>query len=335
MADLKSLYFKIREPIRLNPLVAAGIYAAQSLRYSNFGDFRSRVIRARKQAGPGQGLALCCRIRDEARYLHEFVEYYLAAGVDHFFFYEKLSIDNFRQVLAPYIGQGLVTLFADWPHIPVSPAVEQDCVLRSIGRFKWVGFIDADEFVVIKDGRAIGEFLSEYLQYPAVALHWYMYGSNGHKIRPVGPVIAEYSRRQPLPNRHVKCFVQPECAAKYRNSHSWFYLRLRRAVNELSKPVNGSTSKPPTAERAWINHYHHKSDQDYFEKAAQKSVVDAVGMKFGNRTLERHKDSEVNSNTVSDDAALAYYLERCRILTRDPILAVAANPAAGFRRNIS
>jgi hypothetical protein len=323
MVDLKSLYFKLREPARLNPHVSMAIYLAESLRYSNFGDFRRRVVVARGSAPQGSGVALCCRIRDEARYLTEFVEYYLAAGVDHFFFYEKLSLDDFAQVLAPYIRRGQVTLCADWPHVPVSPAAEQDCILKCIGRFKWVGFIDADEFVVVKDGRSIEEFLSGYLGYPAVALHWRMFGSNGHKTRPAGPVIGEYTRRESLPNRHVKCFVQPEQAARYRNSHSWFYLGMRCAVNELKRAVIGSISQPPTAEHAWINHYHHKSDQDYFEKAARKSVLDTAGIKFKNRTLERHTDSEAHSNDVKDETALTYYLKRCRTLARQPILAEA------------
>jgi hypothetical protein len=320
MAALKSLYFKLREPVRLNPHVSTAVYLAESLCYSNFGAFRRRVVMARKNAPKGKGVALCCRIRDEARYLAEFVEYYLAAGVDHFFFYEKLSLDGFAAVLQPYIERGLVTLFADWPHVPVSPAAEHDCVLRSVGRFEWVGFVDADEFVVIKDGRGIGEFLSGYPSSPAVALHWYMYGSNGHKSTPPGPVIAEYTRRGPLPNRHVKCFVRPEWAAKSRTPHSWFYLRMRRAVNELNASVTGSISLPPTAEHAWINHYFHKSDEDFFEKAARNSIQDAAGMKFKNRTFERHLDAEAKNNAVVDSAAMTYYLKRCKALARQPLL---------------
>jgi hypothetical protein len=184
--------------------------------------------------------------------------------------------------------------------------------------------MDADEFVVIKDGRGIGDWLSAYTQHPAVALHWRMYGSSGHKDRPPGPVIAEYVRRHASPNRHVKCFVQPEFAAGYGNSHSWFYMGMRYAVNERGIAVLGSTSQFPTDGTAWINHYHHKSDQDYFEKAARKSVADKGGMKFKNRTLERHVAYEVDSNAVWDNSALNYYIERCRIEAREPMVALAA-----------
>jgi hypothetical protein len=193
-----------------------------------------------------------------------------------------------------------------------------------VGRFEWIGFIDADEFVVIGDGRSIGGFLADFQDHPAVALHWYMFGSNGHRLRPEGPVIAKYTRREPLPNRHVKCFVRPECVAEYRNSHSWYYRGMRCAVNEAGQGVRGSFAAP-TADRAWINHYHHKSDQDYFEKAARKSVLDKVGMTFETRTQQRHSDGESKANAVVDECALRYYLARCRALSIDCDLVMAGS----------
>jgi hypothetical protein len=60
----------------------------------------------------------------------------------------------------------------DWPHFPMSPAAEHHAILRSLGTYEWVGMIDADEFVVIKDHRSIPEFLKDFKAYPGVALHW-------------------------------------------------------------------------------------------------------------------------------------------------------------------
>ncbi len=317
------MYFGIREAIRLNPAVGSAIYLAQSLRFSNSGSFRRRIVEAAKTSPRGEGVALCCRIRDEARYLDEFIQYYLAAGIRHFFFYEKLSQDDYLRVLGPYVEQGVATLFSDWPYVPVSPSAEEHCALDCVGKFAWIGFIDADEFVVVRDGRSIPEFLADFPGDPAVALHWYMFGSNGHRLRPQGPVISEYTRREPQPNRHVKCFVRPESLAGYRNSHSWYYRGMRCAVNEFRCGVRGSFALPATAERAWINHYHHKSDQDYFEKAARKSVLDKLGMTFQNRSISRHTDGESKANAVVDDCAVQYYLARCRALSFECSLLVA------------
>lgn len=320
MKSLKSAYFSMRERVRFNRFVSMGLYLSQSAIHSNFGSFRRRARALREAGAEPRGVALCCRIRDEARYLEEWIEYYLAAGIEHFFFYEKLSQDDYRSVLKPYVERGQVTLLDDWPHTPVSPAAEQDCILRSIGRFEWVGFVDADEFVVIADNRSIGEFLSQFGGQAGVALHWRMFGSNGHVLRPSGPVIAEYTSRAAGANHHIKCFVRPEGVANYRNSHSWYYQRMRHAVTERGRKVWGSFSAPPTAEIAWINHYHHKSDQDYFEKAARKSVLDVVGMRFETRSMSRHAGSQQIENQVFDDCALRYYAARCHALSREPLL---------------
>jgi hypothetical protein len=306
--------------------VTRAIYFGQSLVFSNVGSFRRQVLRAsRHRTGKPRGVALCCRIRDEGYYLEEWIEYYLAAGVEHFFFYEKLSRDNYRNVLKPYLDRGVVTLLDNWPHVPVSPAAEHDCILRAVGRFEWVGFIDADEFVVIRDNSSIDEFLSQYRTQAGVALHWYMFGSNGHTRRPSGAVTTQYTRRAEVPNRHVKCFVRPEGVAKCRNSHSWYYRWMRHAVTERGRSVSGSTHVPPSADWAWINHYHHKSDQDYFEKAARKSVLDAVGIRFDTRSRERHLCNQGKDNAVFDDCAVQYYAARCRTLSITPRLCCQKN----------
>ena len=202
--------------------------------------------------------------------------------------------------------------------MPVSPAADHDCILRAIGQFEWVGFIDADEFVVIRDNRSIGEFLSHYPGEVAVALHWYMFGSNGHKERPPGPVISEYVRREVSANMHVKCFVRPDSVAQLRNSHSWYYRGMRCAVDENGRGVRGSVSLPPTAQKAWINHYHHKSEQDYFEKAARKSVLDTVGIRYDTRTAERLASGAAKANVFFDDCAAKYYAARCLKLGIEP-----------------
>jgi hypothetical protein len=273
------------------------------------------VADAGKAGQSGKGVALCVRIRDEAPNLREFVEYYLAAGVSHLFFYEAKSEDDFHTVLDPFIRKGVVTLIEDWPYIPISPAAEHDCVLRCVGRYAWMGCIDADEFVVIKSNSTIDKYLEKYsMRYPAVALHWRQYGSDGHKTRPSGPVIAEYTRRSAKNSRHVKVFIRPEQVVSYRNSHSWYYCGLfSTAVNENRQSVFGSISNSPTAEEAWINHYYHKSNAEYIAKGKRKSILDPVGIKFNSRTPDRGKDYELNANEVVDLSALAYHRALCKL----------------------
>lgn len=325
------VYWTIREKIRLNPLVSKSIYIAQStMKLFSGREFASKVKVAAKKAGASEGVALCVRIRDEAADLREFVEYYLAAGVRHIFFYEARSADNFREVLEPFIEAGHVTLIDNWPHVPISPAAEQDCILRSIGKYAWIGCIDADEFVVIGNGRSIPEYLCSIpTRYPAVGLHWRFYGSNGHVNRPGLPVILAYSRRQRRADFHVKLFVRPERVRCYRNPHSWYYQEfLSTAVNEKGKRIWGSTSIPATSDEAWINHYYHKSHEEFERKAKRASIADRTPMKFNSRTPQRGAEYERTANELIDLAAVEYHQERCSLHSCSICAAIARAPHA-------
>ena len=167
-------------------------------------------------------VALCLRFRDEARYLAEWLDYYRAAGIHHFFLYNNFSKDDYQSILAPYCTAGRVTLI-DWPRAPACPAAENDCIDRTAGHFDWMGFNDADEFVVIADGRSIPEFLDHYKTASGMALHLSHFGSNGHTERPSGRVIDAYTRHDLLPNIHFKVFVRPEMVTRNRNSHNFYY----------------------------------------------------------------------------------------------------------------
>lgn len=262
-------------------------------------------------------VAVCLRFRDEARFLEEWLEYYLAAGVDHFFLYNNFSIDHYQEVLRPYLDRGRVTLI-DWPRKPASPAAEHDCIARTRGRFEWVGFIDADEFVVVRDGRSIPEFLGGFGDAPAVALHWYYYGSSGHEQRPQDWVIRAYTHRAAAPNHHFKVFVRPEQVTRNRNSHNFYYRQGRCAVREDGRRVYGSMSRPPSVERAWINHYYCKSLEDYLEKAARSSSLDRSGIKDPSRVPERARVAMAAANDVGDNCALEYFDARRRLSQQTP-----------------
>ena len=55
-------------------------------------------------------LAVTAIFKNEGRYLKEWLDYHLFAGVEHFYLYNNDSSDNYAEVLAPYIEKNLVTL---------------------------------------------------------------------------------------------------------------------------------------------------------------------------------------------------------------------------------
>ncbi len=307
--------------LRMNPLVQRLIYTFGALLHSRGSSLAGRIQRRREiVVSQGNGLAICVRIKDEAPFLLEWLDYYRAAGIGHFFIYESFSSDNFRDVLQPYVDQGIVTLMADWPYVPVTPYAEEDCILRTVDRFEWVGFLDVDEFLVISDGSSIGEFLSHFPGAPAVAFHWYLFGSSGLKQRPPGAVIRAYTFRDAKPDRHVKVFLRPEEVTCCRNPHSWYYRGMKNAISEAGEPIYGSFSMQRVVRNAWIGHFHCRSEEEYLAKIKKREACDRVAMKFHRRSEEQLRKSLVEWNQVEDLSVQDYYRTRCKALGIPPVL---------------
>lgn len=138
-------------------------------------------------------LAVCAIFRNEAAYMDEWLSLHHAVGVDHFYLYDNRSTDNFRDVLAPWIGRGLVTL-ADWPDPGGQVGAYNDCIRRFRMEARWIAFLDLDEFLFSPGTRDLRRALARYKGAAAIFVYWHLFGSNGHRKPPTGPVIENFTR---------------------------------------------------------------------------------------------------------------------------------------------
>jgi hypothetical protein len=154
--------------------------------------------------------AICAVMKNEARYVAEWIEFHAAVGCSKFFLYDNESTDETRAVVEPYVRSGLVEL-TSWPRQPgqltaYAHALDQRFRRRDAG---WVAFIDLDEFLV-PEGSSVLEALEPFSDCAAVAVHWLVFGSSGHIDRPGGLVIENYTWRLPeqhSANQHYKTIV--------------------------------------------------------------------------------------------------------------------------------
>ncbi len=71
-------------------------------------------------------LSVCAIVKNEAKYLKEWIEFHRLVGVDHFYLYNNGNIDSVQKVLSPYIRKGIVT-FIDWSYFPYTIEDEKTC----------------------------------------------------------------------------------------------------------------------------------------------------------------------------------------------------------------
>ncbi len=124
-----------------------------------------------------------CIFRDSAYLLREWIEYHRMVGVEHFWLYNNKSTDNYKEVLQPYIEEGLVELF-DWN--PTSRRglnhvlANQHTLKRALNNTKWVACIDIDEFLFPIHEKTVIECLEKhFLHASAVYVSWRCFGTGG------------------------------------------------------------------------------------------------------------------------------------------------------------
>lgn len=223
-------------------------------------------------------LAACTMYRDDAEYLAEWIEFHRLMGVERFVLYDNGSTDNHRDVLAPYLDEGLATVH-EWPapflgHNGRPRALItafEHCVGAHREDARWMAFLDVDEFLFSPAGR-LPEVLRDYESFPGVIVTRAEFGPSGHITKPAGLVIESYVERRRLrPDAlaSYKSIVESGQITRCFSAHSFGY-RDALPVDEDRRPVDPlvrANTKPPAWERLRIHHYFSRSEEERVRKA--------------------------------------------------------------------
>lgn len=247
-------------------------------------------------------LTVCAIFQDEAIWMPEWIEFHEKQGVEHFYLYNNLSGDHYKEVLQSYVDKGLVTLI-EWPKTSSSingfnqaqTSAYQDCLNKIASEAKWCAIIDIDEFLFSVDGRPFVKALNDYDKFQGVAINWVCYGSSGVQKIPEGKrLIDTLLMRSPIDhvnNRFVKCVVKPEYVISCDSPHYCFLKPSARCVNENGE--NHGTkirSKKVSVNKLRINHYWSR-DLDFFYNVKIDRWI-TWGMPY---TDAIQKESEMNA----------------------------------------
>ena len=224
-------------------------------------------------------LAVVAIFKDEARYLKEWLDYHLLAGVDHFYLYNNNSSDNYEEILAPYVEANLVTLI----NCP-GKVMQMTAYNNALNRFRffcrYIAFIDLDEFILPRTNKSIVEVVDEILlrddNAAGLAINWQIFGSNNFQTADYSKgVLERFTRRAPrdwaqllifddgtfilLGNMTVKLIVNPRVTKVLPTSHIANYICDRYTVNENGNTIETCLNREISCEKILINHYYIKS----------------------------------------------------------------------------
>ena len=234
-------------------------------------------------------VSLCAIVRDEELYIREWIQYHYSLGIEQFYIYNNESKDNTYSLVQSLSDSYPIELM----NVVGSPAQLQTyehCLQQHRKDSRWIGFIDADEFIV--PVRPFKKWLTMYEQHAGVAMHWYLFGSNGHEHYTPDAVVERFTRRQPDVNPHIKCFVNPlktkNALTPHRFTHNGFLVdeHMKPFDNDQVLQYNG------TADMIQINHYATKSKREC-EKRRQTARADTGEVRNIEEFFKCHDRNEV------------------------------------------
>ena len=255
-------------------------------------------------------LAACAIMKNEAPYVKEWIDYHRLVGVKRFYIYDNESTDNMEEVLTPYIEQGIV-VYKYYPGKAAQMPVYNDCIKNYKDKAQWLAIIDTDEFIVPIEKNSIPEFLQDYQEYPGVGINWVMFDSNGHKKKPRGGVLENYTRahydERIVPIHLIKSIVQPTRVEKITNPHFGLFIDGELAVDENKEPIKEKAYTVLfSVNKIRLNHYYTKS-QEESEAKVQRGTADS---KTGR--IKKIMPSELNIKDYKYDYSVYKYLRKLK-----------------------
>lgn len=219
-------------------------------------------------------LSVCVIFQNEAPYLKEWIEYNKLLGVEHFYFFNHYSTDNYLEVLKPYLQDGTVELkdvlevANDYlTFYALQCKCYTNCMVQARGKSKWVAFIDPDEFFLPMQDQLLTDFLKDYEEFGGLAVNWLMFGTSNIKKLSPGRLLIESltlcSEKNFGGNRFVKSIVRPERASHFENAHQPVYINGYCGVNTDKMSFNKDKSHYIVTNKLRINHYWTR-DEDFF-----------------------------------------------------------------------
>lgn len=254
-------------------------------------------------------ISVCLIAKNESNYLIEWVAYYRNLGADHIVIYDNKSSDNSVEILKSLQKNGIIE-FHQWNFGTFrSPQIMAYRHAVKNSKCDWILFIDADEFLVLKDCANLAEFVLPFhhkRKVSGIAINWRIFGDSNLANYDARPIIERFcmaSKRDFFPNHHVKCI--------YRISDltNKIHMHLCETKNDIVN-TNGTKFEPNEIfglskhidfSKAQINHYYGKTIEEYHKKMArgQAACRDSHKLKFHYNLNQFHENNRNDEQDLS------------------------------------
>ena len=258
-------------------------------------------------------LSILAIFNNESHIMREWIQHYIAEGVDFFYLINNFSTDT--DLFSPIIRE-----YHSYIQLMDTCIPNEQCVSAQLdnynyvikqhikGNTEWLLMIDFDEFMYAS---APNSTLKQELQsldknVACVRVPWKIFGSNGYITQPKS-VVKHFSKRQsydiPVP-MHIKNIFKLDCMALF-NIHEIFlhtdYISINSTGESATHYSIYQSEDNLTEAKIQLNHYYLQS-QDYWYNIKMKRDYDSWCKETPvNYTSEKFIENNIIMNDVTDN----------------------------------
>ena len=203
-------------------------------------------------------IAICAIIKDEQRYLEEWLQYHFKLGFDEIYLYEDLESTSHKEICDKYENVFLDKIENHFQTDRINIRRQRELYELFIEKYKdsfdWVAFIDIDEFIMTENNLDLKTILKEYNDVKGLYLFWKMYNAND-LIEP----NETYSVLENYTNWFKTTDIDLNMVKSMYNFNQMPELETHHRVKDGIKTDRTTNLEEPTYDKIWINHYYTKS----------------------------------------------------------------------------
>ena len=238
-------------------------------------------------------ICTCTPVKNENRYIKEYVDYYKKYGVDKIFIYDNNEVDGERleNVISEYIKKGFVEVFDYRGKVMPLYNIMNDCYQRNYQIYDWIIFFEVDEHIHLSNYTNIKLYLQRdaFRNCEIIQLNWVYHTDNNLIYYDNRPLYKRFPEVEPNARNNVnkscnlvKSILRGHIPNVVINNVHKVTRKLKRC-NGFGNPANfgdGVSTCHSDFRFYYIDHYFSKSVEEFVEKINKGDVLHGQWAKF-------------------------------------------------------
>jgi hypothetical protein len=222
--------------------------------------------------------AICVIIKNELRYIDEWVDYHMLIGFSKIFVYDNSddhgSTIRWRNSRKDRDRLQIFKVEGERQQMNSYKKCAKEAKYQNVS---WLLFSDIDEFVLLKKHARVDYFVNEYGKFGQILLQWRVFGTMGKILYSSEPVLSRFQCRvsdEHPQNSFTKSLIhldELDLSRLFRDPHIFPMKRMRniRRKYRRSRIMNVCLCDPKIAV---LNHYYYRSYNEFLDKRKRGDV---------------------------------------------------------------